>query len=73
VSHDDENFVWDGPALRDEALDRLHGAHSALTSDGRTDEVLCGIGFALLALYEQRSDFYQEVVAVLSDAKGRSR
>lgn len=74
MSHtDDDDFVWDGPALRDEALDCLHGAHSALTADDRTQEVMRGIGLALLAMYEQRSEFYRHVVDVLSDAKGRSK
>jgi hypothetical protein len=74
VSHtDDDDFRWDGPALRDASLDCLHGAHSALTADDRTQEVLRGIGLALLAMYEQRSEFYGQVATVLSDAKGRSQ
>lgn len=73
MSHtDDDDFVWDGPALRDEGLDRLRGRHSALTADDRTQEVLCGIGFLLAAIYEQRSDFYRTVVDVFSAAKGRA-
>jgi len=73
VSHDDDDFAWDAAALRDAALDCLHGTHSALTSDDRTQELLRGIGLGQLALYEQRSEFYRNVVAVLSEAKGRSK
>jgi hypothetical protein len=65
--------VWDGPALRDASLDCLHGTHSALTADDRTQELLRGIGLAQLAIYEQRSEFYRTVVTALSDAKGRSQ
>lgn len=72
VSHeDDDTFRWDAPALRDEALDCLHGQHSALTADDRTGEILRGIGLGLLALYEQRSEFYAAVRDIFSDAQER--
>jgi hypothetical protein len=71
TEHDDDTFRWDASALRDEALDCLHGRHSALTADARSDEILRGVGLGLLALYEQRAEFYAVVRDIFSDANER--
>ncbi|GAA0632413.1 hypothetical protein GCM10010174_61850 [Kutzneria viridogrisea] len=66
---DDETFRWDSTALRDAALDCLHGRYTALHGDDRTQELLRGIGLALLAAHEQRTEWAGAVLDLLRDAK----
>lgn len=67
--NDDDTFRWDATAFREESLDCLSGRHTQLHEDTRTDELLRGIGLALLAEYEQRSEFYAAVRDVLRTAR----
>lgn len=69
MTTDDERSTWDAEALAEEARDCVSGRYTALHGEDRANELLRGIGLALLANYEQWREVFAAVLATLHDAK----